>query len=122
LVFPMEEYREQLTAYHEQWAPYWRPHMVQMIRDVLSRPLADLPITYPLGWGMPAPFPETPGQVLNAWLELIPAGLFTSSYCAAQLGRQTTPGQLGGPGRTGASCTSSASITRTSSASRTWRC
>jgi len=64
---------------------------------VLSRPLADLPITYPLGWGMPAPFPETPGQVLNAWLELIPAGMFTSSYCAAQLGRQTRPGQLWRP-------------------------
>ncbi len=98
LVFPMEEYREQLTAYHEKWAPYWRPHMVQMVHDVLSRPLADLPITYPLGWGIPAPFPETPGQVLNAWLELIPAGMFTSSYCAAQLGRQTTPGQLWLPG------------------------
>ena len=97
LVFPMEEYREQLTAYHEKWAPYWRPHMVQMVRDVLSRPLADLPITYPLGWGMPAPFPETPGQVLNAWLELIPAGMFTSSYCAAQLGRQSAPGELWRP-------------------------
>jgi methionyl-tRNA synthetase len=94
LVLPMEEYREQLTAYHEAWAPYWRPHMVEMVRDVLSRPLLDLPITYPLDWGMRAPFPETPGQVLNAWLELIPAGMYTSSYCAAQLGRQTTPGQL----------------------------
>ncbi|MFL6163962.1 MAG: class I tRNA ligase family protein [Jatrophihabitantaceae bacterium] len=94
LVLPMEEYREELTAYHEQWAPYWRPHLVQMVRDVLSRPLADLPITYPLGWGMPAPFPETPGQVLNAWLELIPAGMYTSSYAAARTGRQTTPGQL----------------------------
>lgn len=94
LVLPMEEYREQLTAYHEQWSSYWRPHLVQMVRDVLSRPLQDLPITYPLAWGMPAPFPETPGQVLNAWLELIPAGMFTSSYAAAQLGRRTTPGQL----------------------------
>jgi methionyl-tRNA synthetase len=36
--------------------------------------------------------------VLNAWLELIPAGLFTSSYCAAQLGRQAAPGQLWRPG------------------------
>jgi methionyl-tRNA synthetase len=94
LVLPMEEYREQLTAYHEQWSSYWRPHLVQMVRDVLSRPLQDLPITYPLAWGMPAPFPETPGQVLNAWLELIPAGMYTSSYAAAQLGCRTTPGQL----------------------------
>jgi methionyl-tRNA synthetase len=97
LVLPMEQYREQLTAYHEAWAPYWRPHMVEMVRDVLSRPLLDLPITYPLDWGIPAPFPETPGQVLNAWLELIPAGLYTSSYCAAQLGRPTPPGQLWRP-------------------------
>jgi methionyl-tRNA synthetase len=97
LVLPMEQYREQLTAYHEAWAPYWRPHMVEMVRDVLSRPLLDLPITYPLDWGIPAPFPETPGQVLNAWLELIPAGLYTSSYCATQLGRPTPPGQLWRP-------------------------
>src|ERR1039458_5127409 len=97
LVLPMEQYREQLTAYHEAWAPYWRPHMVEMVRDVLSRPLLDLPITYPLDWGIHAPLPEPPGQVLNAWLELIPAGLYTSSYCATQLGRPTPPGQLWRP-------------------------
>ena len=94
LVFPMEEYRERLIAYHEAWAPYWRPHMVQMVRELLSRPLADLPVTYPISWGMPAPFPETPGQVLNAWLELIPAGMYTTSYCAARRGRDIPPGQL----------------------------
>jgi methionyl-tRNA synthetase len=94
LVFPMEEYRDQLTAYHEARLPYWRPHLAQMIREVLARPLPDLPITYPLSWGIPAPFAETPGQVLNAWLELIPAGMFTSSYAAARLGRETAPGQL----------------------------
>ncbi|HEY2443346.1 MAG TPA: class I tRNA ligase family protein [Streptosporangiaceae bacterium] len=97
MVFPMEEYREKLTAYHEKWASYWRPHMVQMCREVLSRPMDDLPITYPLSWGMQAPFAETPGQVLNAWLELIPAGMYTSAYCAARLGRQTEPGQLWRP-------------------------
>jgi methionyl-tRNA synthetase len=97
MVFPMEEYREQLTAYHEKWAPYWRPHMVQMIRDVLSRPLADLPITYPLSWGMQAPFPETAGQVLNAWLELIPAGMYTSAYAARRLGWDVAPGDLWKP-------------------------
>jgi methionyl-tRNA synthetase len=94
LVLPMEEYHEELTAYHERWAPYWRPHLVQMVRDVLSRPLQDLPITYPLTWGMAAPFEETPGQVLNAWLELIPAGMYTSSYAAAGTGRDVEPGRL----------------------------
>lgn len=99
LVFPLEEYREQLTAYHEARMPSWRPHLVQMIREVLARPLPDVPVTYPLGWGIPAPFPETPGQVLNAWLELMPAGMFTTSYAAAQLGEETRPGELWEAGR-----------------------
>jgi methionyl-tRNA synthetase len=94
LVFPMEDHRQQLTEYHQAMAPNWRPHLNQMLREVLSRPLQDLPITYPLAWGMEAPFPETPGQVLNAWLELIPAGMYTSTYAAAQLGRQSKPGDL----------------------------
>jgi methionyl-tRNA synthetase len=94
MVFPLEEYRERLTEYHERWAPYWRPHMVNMVREVLSRPLPDLPITYPLVWGMEAPFPETPGQVLNAWLELMPAGMYTSTYAAARTGLETEPGDL----------------------------
>ena len=94
MVFPLEEYREQLTAYHEKWAPYWRPHLTQMVREILAKPLQEIPITFPLSWGIPAPFPETPGQVLNAWLELMPAGMYTTSYAAAQLGQQTEPGEL----------------------------
>lgn len=94
LVLPLEEHRERLTAYHEKWMPYWRPHLGQMIREVLARPLPDVPITYPLDWGMEAPFPETPGQVLNAWLELIPAGMYTTSYAAGQRGLQFPPGGL----------------------------
>jgi methionyl-tRNA synthetase len=94
MVFPLEQYREQLTAYHEKWAPYWRPHLVQMVREILAKPLQEIPITFPLKWGIPAPFPETPGQVLNAWLELMPAGMYTTSYAAAQLGEQTEPGEL----------------------------
>lgn len=94
LVLPLEEYREQLTAYHQAVARHWRPHVVQLIDEMMSRPLPDLPITYPLHWGIPAPFPETPGQVLNAWLETVPSGMFTTSYAAAQLGRQSRPGEL----------------------------
>lgn len=99
LVFPLEEYRDQLTAYHRERSPHWRPHLVQMVREVLARPLPAVPVTYPLSWGIPAPFPETPGQVLNAWLELMPAGMYTTSYAAAQLGLQTAPGELWHPAR-----------------------
>jgi methionyl-tRNA synthetase len=94
MVLPLEEYRAQLTAYHDKLAAHRRPHVRQMIAELLSRPLQDVPITFPLRWGIDAQFPEVPGQVLNAWLELIPAGMFTTSYAAAKLGRDTVPGEL----------------------------
>src|SRR6202035_4118815 len=94
LVLPMEEYRERLPRSLEQWMPHWRPHPVQLIREVLARPLPDLPITYPLSWGIPAPFAETPGQVLNAWLETVPSGFFTAAHAAGRLGRPSAPGEL----------------------------
>jgi methionyl-tRNA synthetase len=46
---------------------------------------------------MEAPFPETPGQVFNAWLELIPAGMYTSGYAARQIGWEAETGQLWSP-------------------------
>ena len=94
MVFPLEEHREALTEYHDRLAEHRRPHVRQMIRELLDQPMQDIPITYPLKWGMEAPFPEVPGQVLNAWLELIPAGMFTTSYAAKNLGRDTEPGEL----------------------------
>ncbi|HET9137750.1 class I tRNA ligase family protein [Actinophytocola sp.] len=84
LVFPLEEYRERLIAFHESKATTWRPHVVSLMRELLARPLPDFPITYPVDWGMAAPFAETPGQTLNAWLEGMPA----SMYCHAHARRQ----------------------------------
>ncbi|WP_433005149.1 class I tRNA ligase family protein [Kribbella sp. CA-294648] len=94
MVLPLEEYRDRLTEYHESLAEHRRPHVRQMIAELLARPLQDVPITFPLNWGIDAQFPEVPGQVLNAWLELIPAGMFTTSYAARNLGRDTVPGEL----------------------------
>ncbi|MET8102487.1 class I tRNA ligase family protein [Streptomyces sp. NPDC005236] len=89
LVLPMEEYRDRLTTYYAEKLPYLRPHMAQLIRELLDRPLPDFAITYPIGWGIPAPFAETPGQVINAWAEGIPAVMYTTDYAARQLGEET---------------------------------
>jgi methionyl-tRNA synthetase len=86
LVFPLEEYRDQLIAFYQAKAATWRPRVVNLMREMLARPLPDFPITYPLDWGMPAPFPETPGQVLNAWLEGMPASMYCTAYAQRQLG------------------------------------
>ena len=86
LVLPMEEYRDRLTAYHRAREHRWRPHIVQLGREVLARPLPDFPITYPTPWGIPAPFPETPGQVINAWVEGMPASMYCTAWAAGQAG------------------------------------
>ena len=86
LVFPMEEYRERLIAYHRGKQTSWRPRAVAYMRELLSKPLPDFAITYPLDWGMPAPFAETPGQVLNAWLEGMPASMYCHYFARRALG------------------------------------
>jgi methionyl-tRNA synthetase len=86
MVFPMEEYREQLIAYAEARAGTWRPHPMVLMREVLARPLPDYPITYPVEWGLPAPFTQTPGQTLNAWFEGMPACMYSTAYAQRQMG------------------------------------
>jgi methionyl-tRNA synthetase len=86
LVFPLEEYRERLIAYHASKASTWRPHVVELMREMLARPLPDYPITYPVEWGWPAPFAETPGQTLNAWLDGMPASMYCTAWAQRQLG------------------------------------
>jgi methionyl-tRNA synthetase len=88
MVFPLEEYREQLIAFHREKEASWRPHAVTFMRELLSKPLPDFPITYPIGWGMPAPFAETPGQTLNAWLEGMPASMYCHAHARRMLGEQ----------------------------------
>ncbi|MET0134667.1 MAG: class I tRNA ligase family protein [Kibdelosporangium sp.] len=86
LVFPLEEYRQQLIEFHQSKEASWRPHAVAFIRELLAKPLPDFPITYPVAWGMPAKFAETPGQTLNAWLEGMPASMYCHAFAQRELG------------------------------------
>lgn len=79
LVLPMERYRERIREHFAEHGKAMRPHMIQAIEEMLSRPLPDYPVTYPISWGIPAPFPEVAGQVINPNAE--PAAW--SIYCAA---------------------------------------
>ncbi|MGM1064112.1 class I tRNA ligase family protein [Saccharothrix sp. Mg75] len=64
-VLPLEEYRPRLREHFARHAGSLRPHMAQLVEELLSRPLPDFPVTHPVSWGIPAPFRETPGQVVN---------------------------------------------------------
>jgi methionyl-tRNA synthetase len=86
LVLPMEEYRDRLTAHYAALEGQWRPHAMQLVRELLAGPLPDVPVTMPGSWGIPAPFPETPGQVLYPWVEAMPAVMYSTAWSAELLG------------------------------------
>ncbi|MBO0839564.1 MAG: class I tRNA ligase family protein [Sciscionella sp.] len=86
LVLPLEEYRSKLSEFHAEKAATWRPHIVGLIRELLAKPLPDFPITYPTSWGIAAPFPEVHGQVINAWVEGMPASMYCTEFGSRQLG------------------------------------
>lgn len=86
LVLPMEQYRKKLTAFYAARDSYLRPRTTQFLREALARPLPDFPITYPITYGIPSPFPETEGQTINAWVEGIPAVMYCTAYSVEQIG------------------------------------
>jgi methionyl-tRNA synthetase len=86
LVFPVEDYRAELEDYFARQAPTMRPRMALLIEDLLSRPLPDAMITQPITWGIPAPFPDTVGQVIYADLEGMPWSMYCTALAAEQHG------------------------------------
>lgn len=86
LVLPLEDYREQLTAYYQARRGLWRPHAMQVVEELLSRPLPEVPVTIPGTWGVPVPFPETPGQVLYPWVEAVPASMYATWWSLSRRG------------------------------------
>jgi methionyl-tRNA synthetase len=86
LVFPLEEYRHKLVAYFAERRSTLRPRMAQLIDDLLSGPLPDYAVTQPSTWGIPAPFPEVPGQVIYADLECMPWSMWCTAMAAESRG------------------------------------
>ncbi|MFJ7944782.1 class I tRNA ligase family protein [Streptomyces sp. NPDC096354] len=84
LVLPAEEYRDRIEEHFARVSPYWRPHAAQLVREILARPLPDIPVTVPGEWGIEAPFDETPGQILYPWIEAMPASIYATWWAAAR--------------------------------------
>lgn len=80
-VLEIERFRERLTRFYADKDGVWRPHILGLVRELLATRLPDYPLTYPSAWGVPAPFAETPGQVMNVWAEMLP-GLMNSTALA----------------------------------------
>ena len=87
LVLPMERYRERIRAHFAAHGRAMRPHMAQAVEEMLSRPLPDYPITYPVSWGIPAPFPEVAGQSINPNAEPAAWSIYCGTLSAERAGR-----------------------------------
>jgi len=72
VVLELEHYREKIKNFFADKSKHWRPHLLQLVDELLARPLPDYPITYVSDWGIPAPFHGHEGQVLNVWAEMMP--------------------------------------------------
>jgi len=84
LVFPVERYRADLEAYFAKTP--MRPHLAQLIEIAMRAPLPDFPITMPTSWGIPAPFPEVPDQIIYPHMEGMPWSMFTTALAAEKRG------------------------------------
>ncbi|WP_018803295.1 class I tRNA ligase family protein [Salinispora arenicola] len=97
LVLPAEDYRGRLAEYYARHTPRWRPHARRLVNELLARPLPDIPVTVPGSWGIPAPFAQTPGQVLYPWIEAMPASIYSTWWSRSPRG--ATGGNIDAPWR-----------------------
>ncbi|MFI5916442.1 class I tRNA ligase family protein [Dactylosporangium sp. NPDC051541] len=89
LVLPLERYRGRLRAHFAAHADGMRPHMAQAMAGILSRPLPDFPVTYPIPWGIAVPFAEVAGQVVNPNAEPMAWSMHCSALAAEHRGAAT---------------------------------
>ena len=84
-VLELERFRPQFEEYYASKRGKWRPHLIELVDELMAGPLPDYPLTYPSDWGIPAPFAGLDGQVLNVWAEMLP-GLINSTSLATEGG------------------------------------
>ncbi|AMV41757.1 hypothetical protein ATN79_03540 [Paraburkholderia caribensis] len=86
LVLELERFREKIRGFYEdKWAS-WRPHLLQLVAELLENPLPDYPITYASDWGLPVKFADLEGQVLNVWAEMYPGLMHAAEIVTRQRG------------------------------------
>jgi methionyl-tRNA synthetase len=90
LVLPLEEYHNRLREHLA--GVTMRPHMAQAVSEIMARPLADFPVTYPGSWGVPAPFPEVEGQVISPTAEVLGWNMYSTALSAEQRGYRLSAG------------------------------
>lgn len=86
LVLDLERWRKPLDRHLREMASQLRPNLRRLVDEMFSRPLPAFPITFPSSWGIPAPFPDSEGSVLNVWAEMVPGHYYWLEQAHRQRG------------------------------------
>lgn len=81
MVLELERFRRNIVEVYERNTRF-RPRFRWVVEDALSRELPDFPVTMPGTWGFPVEHAHFPGQVINAWPEIMAQQIY--SYRRAQ--------------------------------------
>ena len=87
LVLSLESFRDELILFYKSDRVF-RSRYLDLVREALSGPSCDFPVSVPGNWGIPINHPEFPGQVVNAWAELMAHLLWGYGRAAKKLGAQ----------------------------------
>lgn len=84
-VLELEPMRAALLDHLQRVIPERRPTLARLLDELFSRPLPEFPVTFPSAWGIPAPFGQDEGLVLNVWAEMVPGHYhWIDAACAAR--------------------------------------
>lgn len=70
MVLELERLRDNIAQVYER-NPRFRPRFKWVVEDALAAKLPDFPVTTPGSWGFAIDHPDFPGQVINAWPEIM---------------------------------------------------
>lgn len=68
----LEALRGPLEQHLSEAIPQKRPALDRLLSELFAKPLPRFPLTFPSSWGIPAPFADADGLVLNVWAEMVP--------------------------------------------------
>jgi methionyl-tRNA synthetase len=76
MVLELERFREQIKEVYAA-NRHFRPRFLWVVEDALSKALPDFPVSLPGSWGIPVDHVDFPGQVINAWPEIMAQQIYS---------------------------------------------
>ncbi|MBP2314296.1 class I tRNA ligase family protein [Azospirillum soli] len=84
LVLETDRFRNAIARFYAE-NPRFRTRYRWVVEDALRGPLPDFPVTVPGDWGIAIDHPHFPGQVVNAWAEVMADFVFLYEQAAGSL-------------------------------------